>query len=734
MCWPVPRTLLAARASSFTLTDRDGVVLRTTRARDGSRQSWTPLGSFDPMVIGAFVATEDHRFYAHIGVDATAILRAVRDNLRSRRIVSGASTITMQVARLVNPISRGWWGKAAQVLWALRLERHFSKQEILAFYLNRVPLGQGNVGVAAAAATYFDASPDKLSPGQAALLAGLAHAPSLDNPLVAPERARARRRVALSRMRAAGTLSVADIRRGADEPVLAAARRDFLAPHFTSRVLQSVDAQGTPDGTVRTTLDLALQLGVESEVRHTVEVLRLRGVREAAAVVLDNATGDVLAWVGSPDFWADTSGQVDMVTSARQPGSALKPFLYGTAFDRGYTPASVLPDIDRAYTTPIGLYHPHDYDRHFHGPVRIRQALASSYNVPAVELASRIGAASLLNTLHRAGFASLWRPADYYGLGLALGNGDVTLLELANAYRGLAALGVWRPYRWDLAAHDPAADSAGRRMMSPLAAALLLDILSDPVAREPAFGVQTPFNFPFPVAVKTGTSRHFTDNWAIGTTHGFTVAVWVGNFDGQPMEGVSGITGAGPLLERVVLLTSRRYAPGVLPRPDAFGARAFTICRVSGQRPGPWCPTTTEWFLPGTEPGTPCTWHNGDALNLPPEYRDWLDQDGRTVLPTLMASGRAPDAASAPTGFAIVSPQDGDRFEPLPGVEGRYATIALRAVGNRGPVRWLVDGRPSGARWRLSAGDHRIEAGTAAGQYTAVRISVAASPERRAGS
>ena len=350
-------------------------------------------------------------------------------------------------------------------------------------------------------------------------------------------------------------------------------------------------------GPVRTSLDLPLQLTLEAEVRHTVETLSDRGASQAAAVVLDNATGEVLAWVGSPDFWADTAGQVDMVTSPRQPGSALKPFLYALAFDRGYTPASILPDIARVYQTSTGPYHPRNYDRRFHGPVRAREALASSYNLPAVDLASRVGIGSLLHVLHEAGFASLGRSAEYYGLGLSLGNGDVTLLELANGYRALANGGVWRPWRWRAAEPGEPAEP-GRRIATARSAALVLDILDDPVARVPGFGVETPLDFPFPVAAKTGTSRHFTDNWAVGAAGGFTVAVWVGNFSGRPMDGVSGVSGAGPLLHRAVLATAGRHPPGALPTPQAAGAVPVLICRLSGLRATPQCPSAVEWFAP----------------------------------------------------------------------------------------------------------------------------------------
>ncbi|HKU62737.1 MAG TPA: penicillin-binding protein 1C [Gemmatimonadales bacterium] len=722
---PVPIELLRSGLEPGTvLRDREGRVLRDARAVDGTRRRWVPLDRMDPDLLAAFLAAEDRRFYRHHGVDPLAAGRAARANLRAGHIVSGGSTITMQLARILRPAPRTWVGKVVQVLWALRLERHLDKQAILEQYLNRLPLGQGTNGVESAAALYFGATATELSLGQAALLAGLARAPSADNPLVSPGRARSRRAYALGRLRTAGYASAEAAGRAAAEPLMARSGGDgFLAPHFTTRVLRDLDrSRGALPSGWRTSLDLALQEAVEAEVRHTVETLADRGARQAAAVVLDNRSGDILAWVGSPDFWADTAGQVDMVVSPRQPGSALKPFLYALAFDRGFTPASILPDIARVYQTGTGPYRPRNYDRRYHGPVRAREALASSYNVPAVELASRLGVGTLLHTLRLAGFGSLGRSADHYGLGLALGNGDVTLLELANGYRALANGGVWRPVAWR--ASDPdRAPEPGRRLASPQAASLVLDILSDPAARIPGFGVETPLDFPFPAAAKTGTSRHFTDNWAVATTGGFTVAVWVGNFNGRPMDGVSGVTGAGPLLHRTVLATARRYPPGTLPTPVSAGAVPLAICRLSGMRAGPECPAETEWFVPGSEPTGRCDWHVGGAVVLPAEYAEWAGETEPAeprAAPTSTAATRSTDR------FQIVSPQDGDRYRIPPGADPRYATIALRAAGpGTAGARWWVDGaRFVGGRWMLVPGSHRIRALGAGGQHAEVSITV----------
>jgi penicillin-binding protein 1C len=713
---PLPRALAApGPVPSLVLLDRHGRALRATRAQEGSRGGWTGIGDLDPKVLQAFLAVEDRRFYDHPGVDLRALARASLQDVRAGTIVSGGSTITMQLARLLRGTPRTLFGKLRQIAWALRLEAHLDKQSILELYLNRVPLGQATAGVTAAAALYFGADPRNLSLGQSALLAALAHAPSRDNPLADPGRARARRALALGRMTALGYARPGDVARADAEPVRAAQlTTPFLAPHFTTRVLQWADERAaSPSGEWRTTLDLDLQTALEAEVRHTVDVLADRSVAHAAAVVLDNASGGVLAWVGSPDFLADTAGQVDMVVSPRQPGSALKPFLYGLAFDHGVTPASVLPDLPRTYQTTLGVYRPRNYDRRFHGPVRARDALGSSYNVPAVELAQRVGVASLLATLHHAGFASLDHGADYYGLGLSLGNGDVTLLELANGYRALANGGVWRPVQWK-ELEEAAAETTTRKVMSPQAAALVLDILSDPVARSPSFGVESPLDLPFRAAAKTGTSRHFTDNWAVATTGGFTVAVWVGNFSGRPMQGVGGITGAGPLLHRAALLVAQRYPPGNLPEPGRAGAVAVRICRLSGLRAGPECPPTTEWFMPGTEPTHDCDWHRAGRVVLPVEYAGWVDP------------GATPRGSAEPTQFRILSPQDGDRYSLPVGAEARYATIALRAAGGDGSGwRWFVDGREwREERWRLSPGAHRIRAVTARGASDEVRIEV----------
>lgn len=750
--WPLPDRLLDPPAEpGVRILDRNGVLLRSTRAEDGTRGRWVPLAEIDPDLIVAFLAVEDRRFWDHHGVDLRAVGRAARDNWRAERVVSGASTITMQLARLLDRGARGWRSKFSETAWALRLERHVPKQVILEQYLNRVHLGQNTAGVGAAAAHYMGAAANELSVGEAALLAGLAHAPSRDNPVTSPRRAVARRRVALARMVRVGAVPEETAARANEEPALTRrAREPFLAPHFTTRVLQEVEAAAEARGeqlsevtagvrrdlVLTTTIDAGLQTELEAEARQAVTLLADRGVKQAAIVVLDNASGGVLAWVGSPDFWEPAAGQTDMVTSARQPGSALKPFLYALAFDRGVTAATVLADVPTSFNTVSGTYQPRNYDRRFRGPVRAREALASSYNVPAVLLAQRLGTGALLHTLHLAGFGSLRRTSEHYGLGLALGNGDVTLMEIANGYRVLANGGVYRGWHWRDG--ETSAPGDGRRVVSRAAATLVLDVLADAAARVPGFGVATPFDFPFPAAVKTGTSRHFTDNWAVAVTGNFTVAVWAGDVRGRPMEGVSGVTGAGPLLHRAVVMTAARYAPGDLPSPEAASLTPAQICRVSGMLATRECPGVREWFVAGTAPVQRDDWVRGGRVRLPAEYASWVAQAGQGFVidhdPDWVDPRDRidPDATfeprtrvAEPAGFRITSPADGDVYRMPPGVPRDYATLALRAAGEAGAVRWFVDGAPHEAqRWALRPGAHVIRAIAASGRVNEVRIRV----------
>lgn len=681
---PFPAEWLApTRVESRRVVDRHGHLLREALSDVEGRGVWMPLDRISPWIPEAFVAIEDRRFHTHGGLDPRGIARALRDNLAAGRVVAGGSTLTQQVVKLARQAAgqgtgRGLWRKAVEALWALRLERAVDKRAILEQYVNRAPFGHGATGVEAAARLYLDKPARALSLGEAALLAGLPRAPSRDNPYVDPDRAEARRRFVLARMRETGAITPAEEAEALAQEVRVVSREvQFAAPHFTTFAL----ARAPAPGTLPTTLDGGLQAEVERLARQVVRALADKRVGQAAAVVLDNASGDVLAWVGSVDFFDPAEGQVDMVIGRRQPGSTLKPFVYGLALERGFTAADRLPDLPLWFPTGLGDYRPRNYDRRFHGWVSLRTALANSYNVPAVWMAHRLGPADLLRRLRRLGFESLTRSADHYGLGLALGNGEVQLLELANAYRALANEGVWSPIRW----RRDTPPSRGGRVMPADVARLLTDILADPVARIPAFGRRNSLTLPFPAAAKTGTSTDFTDNWTAGYTPDVTVAVWVGNFDGRPMEGVSGVTGAGRLWHRVM-----RAAAALRGGRGRFSTAGLVRRRL--------CADTGQPLPEDTRPGADDCPHAIDELFRP----EHAPEAPRRIIERLRVSFPGP----------------GDVFQLDADTPQRYARLQLRAevpdgLLDDGGLIWAIDDHPPAAAppqrwWDAAPGEHTI--------------------------
>jgi penicillin-binding protein 1C len=712
---PVPESLFSdTRRTAVRFTDRTGGLLAERRAGATQRRAVLPPGPLPPHLRAAFIAAEDARFERHPGVDGVAIGRAAWTSLKARRVVSGASTITQQLSRQLVPRRRSLAGKAKEALWAVRLTLHEPRERILREYLDRVPLGGDLVGVEAAAETYFGRPAVRLSLGQAALLAGMARAPARFDPRRHPEAARRRRDAVLARMAGTGAVSAAEATAARDVPLdLVEPATAFAAPHLVTAL-----AAKLPDAVrIETTLDPALQADVEGIVRSELEALAGRDVTQSAVLVVDNATGEVLAYAGSADFFdGETGGQNDGVRARRQPGSALKPFVYGLALSRGLSPATILPDVPQRYATPAGDYHPRNYDRRAHGPVRLRAALANSYNVPAVGLVERLGVEPTLGVLREAGFESLSAPADDYGLGVVLGNGDVSLRELVRAYRGLANGGEVGPLvevlrAWD-AGHAPleiSREMEERRFLPEEAVALLTDLLADEAARAPAFGLDNALRLPFPTAVKTGTSRAWVDNWTVGFTRERTVGVWVGNFGGSPMQRVSGITGAAPIFQRVM----RRAMRGIAPAPlvDRRRFAHATICALSGAVATPSCPgALDEVFLPGSEPRESCTMHRpaGGRVEVAvgAVYAAWAEREGLDVV-----------AAPAPGAPALLMPEDGDAYALDPGVPERDQSIPVRLdlPAATGPLELRLDGvkseLPPPYRTRLAArpGAHRLE-------------------------
>lgn len=707
---PLPEGLLAERAvASVRILDRDGGLLRELPSRQEGRSLPLASAELPEHLQAAFLAAEDKGFFHHLGLSPTAIVRAALQNLEAGRVVAGGSTITQQLARALVPRERTLLGKLQEALWAVRLELHCSKPELLRQYLNRVSFGNNTFGVGAAAEVYFGRAARHLSLAQAATLAAIPRGPSTYNPRRQSDRLEARKQWVLSRLLANGTASPEAVASARTEPIdLTAFAAAFRAPHAVDFVAAHLQAWGLGEATVvETTLDPRLQQQVEEQIHEELGRLDGRRVSSAAALVVDNRTGEVLAYQGSGDFFdAGNLGQNDGVQMRRQPGSALKPFVYLEALRRDFTAATVLADVETSFSGNQGAYAPKNYDRRAHGPVRVREALANSYNVPAVRVADALGVQRLLDVLHRAGFSSLDQSAEHYGLGLALGSGEVSLWEAARAYSGLSRGAVLQPLklvrralRSDGAALPVLPELQARRFGDAQAAALVTHILSDNVARARAFGLDNALRLPFPAAAKTGTSKGYSDNWAVGYTRERTVAVWAGNFDGTPMIQVSGITGAGPIFKRVL---SRAMA-GVVSAPlvDRDGLETVRICPLSGRRAGPQCPHgMEELFRPGSAPTAACENHRalaeqlegtlaqacdaafkaeGRVLDVGSDFYEWAHREGLAEEPWLAPACSGARAEEGPgPGVALLSPRAGDEFMLLDDLPLGDQAIPLR--------------------------------------------------------
>lgn len=664
-------------APSLRLTDRYGNGLRSFLSPQQTVSAPVPLAQVSPWMVLATLAAEDKRFWDHHGVDAAALGRALGQDLAARRVVSGASTLTQQLARALEPRPRTLWGKVKEALGALRLERGHSKAEILEAYLNRGSYGGELQGVEAASQGYFGVPASSLSLAQAALLAGVPKGPARYDPLRHRSAARRRQAFILDRLAAEGWVDPASLALArAERLVVRAPRPEFAAPHFCEAVRRW---HGPAGGELRTTLDGPLQRDLEALLRAHLRRLEGEHVGEAALVVLDNRTGEVLAWVGSRDYFNGDSGQVDGVLALRQPGSSTKPFLYALAFSRGYHPASLVDD--EPYTN-AGGFSPRNYDLGFHGRVSLRQALACSYNVPAVKVIEDLGVDQAYRNSRRFGLRSLDKGADHYGPGLALGDGEVTLLELATAYAALGRLGLWRPARLTLGPDPVEWPRAPRqRALDADSCFQALDVLRDDAPRQPAFGSDSMLRLPFGAAVKTGTTKDYRDNWCVGVTPNWTVAVWAGNPEGEPMRRVSGVSGAGPLFHDAAMRVAQDRPPGEFEAPP--GLRRVTLDLATGRPPlRPGCATVEDW--------------------VQERFLARLDGAGPFLL----------DPRSGGSRQRIDFPRDRQVFVLDPHAAPGEQAFLPRAAGLApGEAAWVLDGTQLDARapWiALAPGEHQL--------------------------
>ncbi|MBF2026370.1 MAG: penicillin-binding protein 1C [Oscillatoriales cyanobacterium C42_A2020_001] len=722
---PIRAADLVQDQQAVEFVDRNGLPLGTILTRDQEHTVAVPLSQVSPNFMHAVIAAEDKRFYQHGALDERAIARALLEAVQARQIVSGASTITMQLARMIDPVPFGIPGKLREIWTSWRLFAGMSRDEILQAYINRLPMGSNIYGVEAASRLYFGIPASDLTIGQASLLAGIPNDPNNLQPRDHLIPLKRRQTYVLNRLVEDGYITHAQADRAAAEEVALQPRESGIvaAPHFQFWLAQQL----SPDhpAQIRTTIDRPLQQFVETQVYQVVHGLAQHNVHHAAAIVLDNSTGEVLAYVGSPDYFAEAQmGRNDGVQALRQPGSTLKPFVYQLAIEkRLIRPNTILADVPTRYAIPgARLYSPSDYSETFQGPVRVRYALANSLNIPAVRTLEKIGVKSFLERLHQLGFAHLTESPEHYGLGLALGSGEVNLWELAQAYMTLARGGdgiqirsqesgvrkqnfalstqssVLSPQSSALSTQSSVL-STQHSALNPQSSVLITDMLADSHARARAFGVDSLLALPFPAAVKTGTSSDFRDTWTVGFTTDYTVAVWVGNFDSAPMQKVSGVTGAAPLWNRIMLHLHENQEPKAFLAPVGMVKRP--ICALSGARPTPACPAVVEeYFFPEdlaayeTQPDPFYRVVSGEGgkaiaqLNLPAEYNEWLSRQPRTVAVSQSTSSKE---------LRIVSPQNGDFFV-IGNPKGMGANSAQKlefklSSTAKQPVEWRLNGK-----------------------------------------
>ncbi len=662
-------------------------------------------------VVAATLAVEDHRFDEHPGVDARSVARAIVQNTTSGHRVSGASTIAMQVARLQDPGPRTYSRKLVEAATALVITHRWGRDTVLARYLQLAPYGNNVYGIRYAARRYFGKPVNDLSWAETALLSGLPRAPGTMNPYTEGGLRRATERAEhiLALLRNDDKIGEEDYQRALEELGNLHFPDKPIRPQSTLHTVLAFDGLKASDPVVRTTLDLDLQSDIQWKLHDAVSWLSVAGAQQGAIVVVDRKTLAVRASVGSVGWNVDESaGAIDFANTPRYPGSTLKPFLYTTALDRGLIgPDTILDDLQRG---PEGIG---NADRRFLGPLLPRQALANSRNVPAVNLAGRVGINDVYDLWSDLGLHDGGAPASHYGVGLAIGGMPLTLTDLVTAYGALANDGVLRPLR--RTEDQPMVD--GRRIFSADHSRLVSAWLADPMARLPSFPRAGHTEYPFAASVKTGTSPDYRDSWSIGYTEDWIVGVWIGHSDWRPMKGVSGYRGAARVLHEVLLDLHQADVHGLSDHrpigPENWTSQA--ICPLSGQLATPRCDGVLTEYFPPDAALHDCTAHvrvdGRVVVDLEPRYAAWMQKVGLPAAPrTTVGDG---DVA-----LEVLSPRQGMRIIRDPEVPANQATLRLQATVEPAvdQVVWFVDGQPFAvvshpyvARWPVQPGEHRFE-------------------------
>lgn len=728
--FPIPENLLAGPAPSPLLLDRTGAVLDDVPRLDYFRHKPASLDEIPLDLVQATLAAEDKRFYRHGGADYAATARAIYQTYKFKRFVSGASTITQQTIKITSPpADRNFRSKFREILTARHLESNWSKDQILTAYLNNLDYGSHRQGSVEAAAHFFGKPLADLSLAESALLAGLPQAPSRLNPFRNPEGALKRRDWILTRLREVFDYDETRINAALREPLLLrSADQSTPAPHLAATFRADPDYRA--GRTVHTTLDGPLQREINHIVADELSRLEEQNVQQAAVVVLHNPTGELRAMIGSGDYHDPSGGQVNGALAPRSAGSTLKPFTYLLAIERGgLFPGSIIADIPTPFQTAEGLDAPTNYDHHHYGPVTLRYALSNSLNVSAMRTLNQIGGPQPLHALLKdLGFTTLNRPARDYGLGLTIGNAEVTLAELTNGFASLARLGQYQKIRISQDPQSPSPpiiDNSSLIMAAP-AAYMISHILADNSARSSAFGRRSALRLPFPCAVKTGTSSDFRDNWCIGYTAEFTVGVWVGNFDNSPMRGISGVSGAGPIFHATMLALHRDTAPTWMEQPAAL--TQITIDPRTGHRfirtPAPGTPHTALELCPKDQlplPVSPKDYTPDGLVILDQSFAPWFSSsDNLHRNAFALASLPAPDLRPR-----IISPPVGSTYLLDPELPTRGQRLKLISNLND-EFRWecptlTLDGDTA----LLTPGTHTLTLHhTASGKYTTRKFTV----------
>ncbi len=665
------------------VVDRRGVRLSVTYENRWNLHDRVPLHEVPSFLRVAMVEAEDRRFFDHSGVDWPARFAAVWQNLRAGRIVRGASTLTEQVVRMIHPRPRSAWSRWLEGFEAMRLEARFSKGEILSFYLDQVPYARQRRGVVQAARDLFDRDLETLSHQEMLALAVLVRRPSGLDPRRHPGALEGRIQRLRQRLVETGHLARAIGDGDLHDLELGEASLPVRAPAFVRRVRGFSGS----DARIETTLDARLQNALQPILDAQIDRLRPRGVQHGAVVVIDHVHNEVTAWLN-----ASGESEIDAVTVLRQPGSTLKPFVYGLALEQGWNAATPIEDSPLNSAVGRGLHRTRNYSHVYRGPIRLRLALANSLNVPAIRAMRSLPAAALHQRLTQLGFESLDRPASFYGEGLALGNGEVSLLELASAYAVLARGGLAQPVQ--LLQNPIGVQTKTRRVFDAEVASILSDILADADAREAEFGRGGILDFPVPAAVKTGTSDDYRDSWAVGFTSRYTAAVWMGDLARYSMKGVTGAAGPAVVL-RSVFSELHRFDPAE-PLAVARQLRRARVCGATGAAPTETCPIVEEWFRPGHVPVHICSLHQ-PSTSPPAEAPAETQLRARVTVPTpglhLAMDPRIPDELEVFT-FSLDTPVEPER------------------------VDWIVNGVPmelrktadAGWEWPLAPGTHRVTA------------------------